>query len=116
MVAIGTGICVGLVGYCCMLSQSGLMHLPVDFCAKVGATVNARATRTVEILRLFIEILTCSGLDVAASSLLHRVPQFLIHRILDNDSQWPSASQAAPAQHQSLSLDRSIKTTRWCGL
>ena len=95
MVAIGTGICVGLVGYCCMLSQSGLMHLPMDFCAKAGAVVNARATRTVEIQRLFIEILTCSGLDVAASSLL-RLPRFLIHRILDDDSQSASASQAAP--------------------
>ena len=41
--------------------------MPMDICAKVGAAVNARATRTVEIQRLFIEILTCSGLDVAAS-------------------------------------------------
>jgi hypothetical protein len=34
--------------YACMLAQSGLIHLPMAFCAKLGAQVEMKATRMVE--------------------------------------------------------------------
>ena len=41
--------------YCCILAQSALMHLPMGFCAKLGAEVEVRATRIAEIYRPFIK-------------------------------------------------------------